>query len=203
ATLDGYSTPSTADVGAASLRLRLADATGPVFGQHGSVVLAIRRGPGENWLPAIGGVPGHHKDRAGLPRQGLLEVMIMARPTTRGRVTFLPEDVLRAWLRPGCGLQLRPLSRLGDFRIDDGSGPWLRDRICHTASEAEDFALTQGGEVQNGQFSQLLSLTGLRADAKVSPPPMDEWDLARTGQLHRDVQQHDFLLSQHGDDVGA
>ncbi|CAK0828624.1 unnamed protein product, partial [Prorocentrum cordatum] len=69
--------------------------------------------------------------------EGLLEAVVVARPTVRGGVTFLHEEALRAWLPAGRALQLAPLCRLDDFHIDDGSGPWLRDRICTTAWQAE------------------------------------------------------------------
>jgi len=114
--------------------------------------------------------------------------MLLARPTVKGRITFLPEDALRAWAPVGIALQLAPLKRLGDFHIDDGSGPWLRDRICITASETEDFALASGGEAQGARLEDLLAGSGFRfRPGAYSPPPMDEWDLARTGSLHRDV----------------
>ncbi|CAE7400132.1 unnamed protein product [Symbiodinium sp. CCMP2592] len=184
ATITGYSTPSTADVGGASLRLQILEPKPPLAGQ-GSLALAVRRVEGEPWLPAIGGVPGHHKDRNGDARHGLMEIMVIARPTVRGKVTFLPKDVLQQWAPVGLEVEVCGLSRLGDFHIDDGSGPWLRDRILITASETEDLAMT--AEAVDGGIEQLLSGTGLRPDARVEPPPSDEWDLARTGTLHRDV----------------
>ncbi|CAE7220934.1 unnamed protein product [Symbiodinium microadriaticum] len=186
ATITGYSTPSTADVGGASLRLRVSDPKPPMAGQ-GSLALAVRRVETEPWLPAIGGVPGHHKDRNGDARHGLMEIMVIARPTVRGKVTFLPKDVLQQWAPVGQEVEVTALSRLGDFHIDDGSGPWLRDRILITASEAEDLAMTAEAKAADGGIEQLLSGTGLRPDRRVEPPPSDEWDLARAGTLHRDV----------------
>lgn len=198
ASVQGYSTPSTIDVGGASLRLRLATSDLPpaaheTFGHKdgGSVVLAIRRCAEEPWLPAIAGVPGRrHDDRSGLPRSGLLEVMIIARPTARGQITFLPEDAMRAWVPEGLQVELAPLKRLGDFHIDDGSGPWLRDRICITASDAEDYArlMRPDAKAPAGGLDALLSGSGLRQEATIAAPPLDEWDLARLGRLHRDVK---------------
>jgi len=190
ASVEGYSTPSTVDVGGASLRLRFSTEKHRehlILGGQGSITLCVRRNRGQ-WLPAIAGVPGHHSDRAGIPRHGLLEVMIMARPTSKGGITFVPEDALRAWIPIGAELEFAPLKRLGDFHIDDGSGPWLRDRICITLSEAEDFALANGGSLTKWpQMEQLLAGSGFFFKAGHSPPPLDEWDLARTGSLHRDV----------------
>uniref|UniRef100_A0A7S0A348 Uncharacterized protein n=1 Tax=Pyrodinium bahamense TaxID=73915 RepID=A0A7S0A348_9DINO len=201
ATVLGYSTPSVMDVGGASLRLRWHEAPAapgaraataaevPLLAASGSIALALRRGTaGAAWLPAVAGVPGHHVDRAGQPRHGLLEVVVMARPTVKGGLTFLHEEALRAWAPEGAELELAPLRRLDDFHIDDGSGPWLRDRICITASQAEDFVAPQAREhgPASEDVDQLLSGSGLRREAVVRPPPSDEWDLARSGQLHRD-----------------
>ncbi|CAE7437848.1 unnamed protein product [Symbiodinium pilosum] len=150
-----------------------------------SLALALRRSPAEPWLPAIGGVPGHHKDRNGDPRHGLMEIMVIARPTVRGKVTFLHKEVLQQWVPVGAQVEVAALSRLGEFHVDDGSGPWLRDRILITASETEDLAMT--AEAVEGGIQHLLSGTGLTPDSRVEPPPADEWDLARSGLLHRDV----------------
>merc|ERR1712187_360284 len=100
-------------------------------------------------------------DSAGVPRNGLLEIMVMARPTAKGGITFLSEDLLRAWAPLGTPLEVVPLKRLGDFHIDDGSGPWLRDRICITASETDDFAAENGGEVHGANYEQLFDGSGL------------------------------------------
>lgn len=190
ATVQGYSTPSTMDVGAASVRLRVSEALlQGIFAEQGSITLAVRRAASESWLPAIAGVPGHHADRAGVPRHGLLEMLVMARPTTKGRVTFVHEEALREWVADGDELEVCPLQRLEDFHIDDGSGPWLRDRICITASQAEDFAAAKGAEDSPcAAIQDLLSGTGFSFKVGAySPPPMDEWDLTRLGQYHRDV----------------
>lgn len=80
-------------------------------------------------------------------------------------------------------VQLLLLWRLGEFHIDDGSGPWLRDRILITASEAEDRALP----LPEGDGCDLLQGTGLVAVTTVEAPPADEWELARRGTLHREV----------------
>ncbi|CAK8990238.1 Hypothetical protein SCF082_LOCUS2148 [Durusdinium trenchii] len=153
------------------------------------MLLALRRSDGGAWLPAIGGVPGHHKDREGRPRHGLMEIMVIARPTVRGKVTFLHEEVLRQWALVGQEVHVAAVRRLGDFHIDDGSGPWLRDRILITASEAEDVALALPSPA-TADLGALLAQTGLSArEGWVEPPPPDEWDLARTGRLHRDVSK--------------
>ena len=191
ASLQGYATPSTLDVGAASIRLRVGGPCQGILAEQGSIALAVRRSASESWLPAIAGVPGHHLDRAGTSRRGLLEVMLIARPTTKGGITFLPDESLRAWAPIGIELELAPLKRMDDFHIDDGSGPWLRDRICITSSEAEDFAMASGSDgAASGDagVQQLLAGSGLcYRKGTVSAPPMDEWDLTRTGQYHRDV----------------
>eukprot|EP00929_Paragymnodinium_shiwhaense_P049716 TRINITY_DN25054_c0_g1_i2.p1 TRINITY_DN25054_c0_g1~~TRINITY_DN25054_c0_g1_i2.p1 ORF type:complete len:292 (+),score=53.91 TRINITY_DN25054_c0_g1_i2:70-945(+) len=192
----GFSTPSTADVGCASIRLsirqeELVEHGGvalEAFGQQGSVALAIRRKAADAWLPAVAGVPGHHTDRQGVPRHGLLEVVIMGRPEQKGGVTFLHEAALRAWVREGDAVEVAPIRRLGDFHIDDGSGPWLRDRICHTASQAEDVVAAAANVAPGRAIEELLAGSGFAADrgAPLEVAPADEWDLARTGQLHRD-----------------
>jgi len=191
ASLQGYATPSTLDVGAASVCLRVEGPCQGILAEQGSIALAVRRSSGESWLPAIAGVPGHHVGRDEEPRNGLLEVMLIARPTTLGGITFLPDESLRAWAPVGIELELAPLKRMDDFHIDDGSGPWLRDRICITSSEAEDFALASGpGDACGGDagVQQLLAGSGLcYKKGAVSAPPMDEWDLTRTGQYHREV----------------
>mmetsp|Transcript_85175 Transcript_85175/g.244493 ORF Transcript_85175/g.244493 Transcript_85175/m.244493 type:complete len:306 (-) Transcript_85175:45-962(-) len=195
AVVEGYSTPSTVDVGCASLRLRLggdyASCCQGALASQGSLALGVRL-LGGAWLPAVAGVPGHHADRAGIARHGLLEMVVMARPTQKGSVTFLHEDVLSAWAPVGTRLEVVPLHRVDDFHIDDGSGPWLRDRICITASQAEDFAA--GLPARSGcagadadLLYRLLRGSGLRWDAaRVEAAPLDEWDLARQGKLHRD-----------------
>ena len=85
-----------------------------------------------------------------------------------------------------CEVQLLLLWRLGDFHIDDGSGPWLRDRILITASEAEDQALPLPAPERQG-VEGLLQGSGLVAVKTVEGPPADEWELTRRGQLHREV----------------
>jgi len=192
AVVEGYSTPSVVDVGGSSIRLRFPvpeEEGEPMLSASASVAIGVRRRDmNATWLPAIAGVPGHHPDRAGLSRVGLLETVVMARPTVKGGVTFLDEDVLRAWVSQGQELELVPLRRLDDFHIDDGSGPWLRDRICTTASQAEDFVaehVRATGRTTH-DVGQLLLGSGLRPEATVRPPPQDEWALARSGQLHRD-----------------
>lgn len=189
ATVQGFSTPSTTDVGAASVRLRIPEPLEGVFAEQGSVTLGVRRAGTEAWLPAIAGVPGHHADRAGIARHGLLEMLVMARPTTKGCITFVHEEALRDWAPVGQELELCPLKRLDDFHIDDGSGPWLRDRICITSSQAEDFASTgKGEELPRAAVQDLLRGTGFSfKPGAYSPAPMDEWDLTRVGQYHRDV----------------
>lgn len=188
--VEGYSTPSVVDVGGASLRLRFDLPEGPaaeLLATQGSIALALRRRDAGAWLPGVAGVLGHHADRAGQPRHGLLEAVVLARPTVKGGLTFLHEEVLRQWAPEGTELELAPLQRLDDFHIDDGSGPWLRDRICITASQAEDFVAAKAracGDVQDVDL--LLGGSGLRREGAVQPPPADEWDLARQGQLHRD-----------------
>ena len=84
-------------------------------------------------------------------------------------------------------VQLLLLWRLGDFHIDDGSGPWLRDRILMTASEAEDQALPLPEAPGRQGLDGLLQGSGLVAVRKVEGPPADEWELTRRGQLHREV----------------
>mmetsp|Transcript_78486 Transcript_78486/g.233857 ORF Transcript_78486/g.233857 Transcript_78486/m.233857 type:complete len:242 (-) Transcript_78486:59-784(-) len=192
ATVAGYSTPSVVDVGGSSLRLSFGLPEVPaadLLATSGSIALCLRRrGGGGAWLPGVAGVPGHHADRAGQPRHGLLEAVVMARPTVKGGLTFLQEDVLREWAPEGTELELVPLQRLDDFHVDDGSGPWLRDRICITASQAEDFVAprVRACGLDTKDIDLLLRGSGLRREASVQPPPADEWDLARLGQLHRD-----------------
>lgn len=193
ATVEGYSAPSVVDVGCASLRIRFAPEDCEAIGDQMlsaqcSIALAVRRKDREGWLPGVAGVPGHHEDRDGRARRGLLEAVIMARPTTSGGITFLHEDVLREWAPVGVELQLVPVRRVDDFHIDDGSGPWLRDRICITASQAEDFvaACQVRDQPISTSVEALLNNTGLRADTAVQCAPEDEWDLARKGNLHRD-----------------
>mmetsp|Transcript_118880 Transcript_118880/g.236878 ORF Transcript_118880/g.236878 Transcript_118880/m.236878 type:complete len:244 (-) Transcript_118880:6-737(-) len=192
AVVEGYSTPSVVDVGGSSVRLRFPvpkEEDESMLSASASIVIGLRhRAMNATWIPAVAGVPGHHPDRAGLSRVGLLETVVMARPTVKGGVTFLDEDVLRAWIPQGQELELVPLRRLDDFHIDDGSGPWLRDRICITASQAEDFVAEHARAKQKTgcDIGQLLLGSGLRPEAAVQPPPQDEWSLARSGQLHRD-----------------
>ena len=68
-------------------------------------------------------------------------------------------------------VQLLLLWRLGDFHIDDGSGPWLRDRILMTASEAEDQALPLPEAPGRQGLDGLLQGSGLVAVRKVEGPP--------------------------------
>eukprot|EP00747_Dinoflagellata_sp_TGD_P185162 gnl/TRDRNA2_/TRDRNA2_41553_c0_seq1.p1 gnl/TRDRNA2_/TRDRNA2_41553_c0~~gnl/TRDRNA2_/TRDRNA2_41553_c0_seq1.p1 ORF type:complete len:238 (-),score=37.74 gnl/TRDRNA2_/TRDRNA2_41553_c0_seq1:77-790(-) len=191
-TVLGYSTPSTADVGGCSLRLEVPrDAPEPLQGRCNSL-LALRRGGGYSsaaWLPAIASVPGDAEDRAGKPRFGLVEVVVIGRPTAKNGITFLHEAVLRQWAQQGSSMQICPLERLCGFTLDDGSGPWLRDKILQVSSLAEDYGIRLlkekpcSGAVGVKEF---LAGSGLQADPTLETPPADEWDLARQGQLHRD-----------------
>lgn len=151
----------------------------------------MRRLADRTWLPAIAGIPGHFKDSAGQPRHGLIEATVMARPTINGNVTFLNEPVLRLWLPAGSEVEIASVAKLDEFHFDDGSGPWLRDRICTTASQAAEFArASMGNNVQvcGGDVEALLCGSGLVRSATVQRPPADEWELARQGQLHRDCK---------------
>jgi len=198
ASVEGYSTPSVVDVGGASLRIRFADDASDdlkeggssLLASQGSVALCIRRAPDMAWLPAVAGVPGHHADSEGKARHGLLEAVVLARPTVQGGVTFLHDEVLREWAPIGTKLHLAVIHRVDDFHIDDGSGPWLRDRICITASQAEDYVAAKLGKSLSSTEARLEALlegTGLRSDAAIEGAPEDEWDLTRRGNLHRDV----------------
>merc|ERR1711963_486177 len=56
----GYSTPSTADVGAASLRLQiLSEEFAKLL--PGSYAICLRRSSSCRWLPAIASIPGKHE----------------------------------------------------------------------------------------------------------------------------------------------
>lgn len=60
---------------------------------------------------------------------------------------------------------------------------------CAPSLQAEDVALALPSPA-TADLGALLAQTGLSArEGWVEPPPPDEWDLARTGRLHRDVSK--------------
>lgn len=199
-TVVGFATPSTTDVGGASLRLVAVEGGSLAEVKPGSYSICLRREGEEKWLPGIACIPGDDPDRDGHPRTDKLEAMIMVRPNVRGGVTFLHDAVLRAWAPVGADLELVVVELQCEFSIDDASGPWLRDRICIVSSSVEDNVLAKQGTQQASSrvpfvvdmqlLDEMLEPCGLRRTTRVERAPDDEWDLARQGQLHRDCKEY-------------
>ena len=165
--ITGFTTPAVQDVGGASVRLRLPTAAGGGGGgsgprpcpdlsplDAGGYLLGIRlagagpTGASAGWLPAIASVPGDKgADRHGESRQGLAELMVLARPLLAGgtvptstprHVTFLDEPCLRQLYPVGAKVDVAVLERATGFFLGLNAGRWLTIRMSEIASLAAD-----------------------------------------------------------------
>ena len=124
ATVEGYTTPAVADVGGASVRLRFPREVDHL--ESGGYLVCVRSPGAGAFLPAIAGVPWEKgMDRHGQSRQGLGELMVLARPVCeeggnekRGKremVTFLHEQALCELYRTEDAVDVVILAQLTDF----------------------------------------------------------------------------------------
>ena len=126
ATVEGYTTPAVSDVGGASVRLRFPR---EVELESGGYLVCLRSPGAGAFLPAIAGVPWEKgMDRHGQSRQGLGEVMVLARPVCEEEgketekekvgedmVTFLHEQALRELYSTEDAVDVVILAQLTDF----------------------------------------------------------------------------------------
>jgi len=185
ALVEGHTTPAVADIGAASVRLRLVQKQNvSIQGmdlplKDGGYLLGIRSSmQGRRFLPAIAGVPGKQGlDRYGGSRIGLAECIVMGRPVTDGTATVLPDDVLQKWLPTGSDVEVVVLGKLTDFYLGMNAGTWLRIRIDELAKKGEtwvcqhcsQFLPTEENTRAPETGTVMLEGTGLMASGEVGP----------------------------------
>lgn len=186
AVVEGYTTPATADIGAASVRLRLLQkqqlASSLSFDlplRDGGYLFGIRSPVyGGRFLPAVAGVPGQQGlDRFGSSRVGLAECVAMGRPVSDGTFTVLPDDVLREWMPVGTDVEVVVLARLTDFFLGLNAGTWLRIRIGDLVAKGQSWVHehcelhlpeSDGTSSLHAQDA-LLEGTGLKHNGKLGP----------------------------------
>ncbi len=194
--VEGHTTPAVRDIGGASLRVRL---TGDNAGLEGGYILALSAGHGARPIPAIAGVPGRSgKDRHGRSREGLAEVMLLARPALGSRawpppspapeqqdltdvthLTFLDTPTLVALAPPGRTVEVTVLAQATDFFLGLNAGRWLAIRMGEICTAAEELGVAEGSDLSDkeGLNDDMLGVffdsTGLVPDTTVEPPPED------------------------------
>ena len=132
----------------------------------GGLLVGIRRHPHERWVPALAAAPGGKgPDRYGRSRDGLAELVVMARPldglsrdardretalgldrssppsrSEMGRtclVTCLDDAALRAWMPAGhAAAQVVVLRKMTDFHLGLNANRWLKIRMKDIADGA-------------------------------------------------------------------
>lgn len=190
ARVEGHTTPSTADIGAASLRLRFFAAGAEDSREMGTTsalkdggyLMAIRiPGRGGRFLPAAAGVPGRQGlDRHGGSRVGLAECCIIARPVTDGTATLVPDAMLREWAPVGTPVEVVLLARVTDFFLGLNAGTWLRIRIGEIMIEGQRWVQAQADACDGASAADevaMLSDTGFFASAEVKPGIEDSTEL--------------------------
>lgn len=204
--LQGYSTDAIRRIGASSLRITC----DPNAIEPGSYLMALRAGT--TWLPALSAVPGDLPDSRGSPRNGMAELLIMARPIALEiaanddnvqcdphactHVTCLSDETLRHLFDSNDNpkLELMSLQRVAPF-VDKMSEPlWLKTRMRAVEMQATEAAL-KWCDVANDEED---SIDWLLRDSPVTCGTKVEVMDARAQQL-----LHDQELSspQHGDQL--
>jgi hypothetical protein len=175
-TVVGSSTVSVADVGGASLRIKIPEET-----RDGGYLLMIRAPGSRAWLPAIAGVPGRRYDDLGPSRAGLAELMVLARPVVPKdegggeveRVTFLPGNVLKTLYPTSSSVEVMILHRATDFSLGLNAGRWLTIRMSEITKESCRWLEEQGGRDASAGVEELLASSGLELEDATEPPPPD------------------------------
>ena len=187
AEVTGHTTPAVADVGRGSLRVRFSRSHSgdETSFPTGGLLLGVRRStrespscreddrqtstrsagatrrvePRPRFLPAIAAAPGARgPDRHGVSRDGLAELVVMARPlvtdrgdaskpprpeSTRGAkknareksalVTSLDDAALRAWLPVSARVEVVVVRRVTGFHLGLNANRWLKIRMREIA----------------------------------------------------------------------
>ena len=182
ADVTGHTTPAVADVGRGSLRVRFSRSHSgdETSFPTGGLLLGVRRStrespssreddlqtstrsrgatrtsvePRPRFLPAIAAAPGARgPDRHGASRDGLAELVVMARPlvTDRGdasksksksseknahslMVTSLDDAALRAWLPVSARAEIVVVRRVTGFHLGLNANRWLKIRMREIA----------------------------------------------------------------------